>query len=95
MASYTPDIQPFPLNWAMDARYSGKGGVRTIRRGLDQHRNPLHLPGQVGHNAVIPTSGLVPVTVNVAHESEVQLEFGGGLPRLANGVVDVVNDRLS
>jgi hypothetical protein len=43
-----------------------------------------------GHPYVGPAS----VTVNVAHEPEVRLGSGGGLPRLSEGVVDVVNDRL-
>ncbi len=79
----------------MDARYSGRGGVRMYVEDSTNTEIPFTYKGKLVMNAVIPTSGLVPVTVNVAHESEVQLEFGGGLPRLANGVVDVVNDRLS
>ena len=79
----------------MDARYSGQGGVRMYVEDSTNTEIPFTYKGKLVMNAVIPTSGLVPVTVNVAHESEVQLEFGGGLPRLSEGVVDVVNDQLT
>ena len=93
--SYTPDIQLLSAQVGMDARYSGQGGVRMYVEDSTNTEIPFTYKGKLVMNAVIPTSGLVPVTVNVAHESEVQLEFGGGLPRLSEGVVDVVNDRLT
>ena len=79
----------------MDARYSGKGGVRLYVEDSTDAEIPFTYRGKLVLSAVIPISGLVLVTVNVAHESEVQLEFEGGLPRVSEGVVDVVNDRLT
>ncbi len=79
----------------MDARHSGKGGVLLYVEDSTNTEIPFTYQGKSVLSAVAPTSRLIRVTINVADESEVQLEFGGGLPRLTNGVVDVVDDYLS
>ena len=79
----------------MDERYLGKGGVRVYVQDSTNTEIPFTYRGKLVFSAVIPTAGLISLTVNLAHESEVRLEFGGGVPRLGEGVVDVVNDRLS
>lgn len=79
----------------MDARYSGKGGVTVSFDDSTNTAIPFTYQGKLVFRAIIPTTGLVSLSVNVAHESEVDLWLAGGVPRLSNGAVDVVNDRLT
>lgn len=53
---------------------------------------PFTYHGKLGFAVGIPLGALIPVTVNVAHESDVTIVLSGGTN---GGVVDVVSDRLS
>ena len=79
----------------MHARYSGKGGVRVYVEDSTNTEIPFTYQGKLVLGAATPMSGLVSMAINVAYESEVQLAFGGRLPGLSEGAVDVVNDHLS
>lgn len=77
----------------MDGLDTDKAGVTVSFEDSTNTRIPFVTGGKLVFQATVPTTGFISVSVNVAHESVIQVSFS--VAGSGGSVVDVVNDRLS